>query len=278
MSYSSAASAAARHVSQASPMSLSASGSHEPRSHLRSPTVSRSPLGTSRGTSSTNPSSADEWAVTGRPQHADGIDETPRTVRHTGQPKATSRSASDIAASVQPWLPFVDSARRLIRAARQPRPARAELAPHPALFPASIMRRVIVRRRRAFAFVSLDTGRVRIEHVVESIPCELPTSADDRGLPPEGRWTPPRQTRDFDRLPYREDFAVRMFVRDNPEGASLQEIADEIGFTKQGVNEVLTRAVRKLIAQARIDYRTRRWMAEVLDIEIEEIEVMLCRV
>lgn len=273
MTYSSAARLSSAHASYEVRMAASAAGSHAPRSIVANPTRSRMPVGESTAPTSSSTSIADEWSPTGRPQHSRGSARADRTTQHTGHPHATR---SDTIGMVQPWLPGVEPGDRIRRArGYRPAPATATGVDQLVMFPPSIMRRTVLRRRRCFAWMSLDGARVR--WVTESVPCELPTSADDRGLPDVGRWTPPRHSRDFDRLPYAEDFAARLFVRDHPEGATLQQIADEIGWTKQGVNEVLLRATRKLVALARVDRIARRWMADVLDVDIEEIERLLCR-
>lgn len=144
------------------------------------------------------------------------------------------------------------------------------------LFPVSVTARVTVRRRRVFRYIDLR-GELRTKIVVESLPCAIPTTADDRGLPPEGRWTPPRHARSFDVLPYEDDMAVRAFVRDHPEGATLQEIADEIGWTRQGVLEVERRALAKLVKLATRDADAREWMAAHMGVELEEIERLIGR-
>lgn len=203
--------------------------------------------------------------------------------RHTGQPYPSSESSSSasIESTVarQPPLPWVDVLRvvTIERHARVPSPPLFASSVQLTLFAPSVLRRVVLRRRRSFVFMSIR-GEIERRYMTEAVPCAIPTSADDAGLVPEGRWTPPRHSRDFDRLSYQDDFAVRMFVRDHQEGASLEEIADEIGFTKQGVNEVLIRAVRKLVERAKVDADTREWMAGILGTDVEDIERRLaCR-
>jgi hypothetical protein len=151
-----------------------------------------------------------------------------------------------------------------------------ELSSQLDLFPPSVTRKLTVRRRRQFRFFDVR-GEVRVRFMVESVPCAIPTSADDKGLPDFKRWTPPRHARSFDALAYQDDMSTRMFVRDHPEGASLQEVADAIGWSKQGVMEVERRALRKLIEQARDDEATLVWMADNLGIDADEVAAMLER-
>ncbi len=131
------------------------------------------------------------------------------------------------------------------------------------LFPPSVMRRQTIRTRRAFRFVDVR-GAQHTRWLVESVPCVITTAADDKDLPAAGRWTPPRHSPTFDTTRFADDLALRMFVKAHPEGASLQEVADQIGWTKQGVMEVERRALGKLAKLALEDESVLSWMADVL--------------
>jgi hypothetical protein len=153
----------------------------------------------------------------------------------------------------------MSAARAVILWQREPPHRALQLA----LFPPSIMRRQTVRTRRAFRYVDVR-GTVVTRWAVESVPCVVPTRADDAGLPDVGRWTPPRHARTFDTTRFADDLTLRMFVREHPEGASLQEVADQIGWTKQGVMEVERRALGKIAKLALEDEAVLTWMVDLL--------------
>lgn len=174
-------------------------------------------------------------------------------------------------------LPGIDCDRRVARPkCLRPHPTGAELSwSQLDLWPPSVMRRVSLRRRTAYRMVDFRTGALVTHTVVDLVPVVRPTSADDSDTP-RRKWTPPRHRRDFDALPYSEDLETRLFVAEHPDGASLEEIADVIGWTKQGVMEVERKAFAKLIRLARQHWWAAEWMSAVLGVDADDIEEMLC--
>jgi hypothetical protein len=172
-------------------------------------------------------------------------------------------------------IPIGDPTRRAVRP-RHLRLVRSPWGEQLYLFPPSVMRRQSVRRRSVYRYIDIR-GTVITRATLETVPCVVPTSADDAGLPNWRRWTPPRHAKSFDALPYAEDMTVRMFVRDHPEGAAMSEVAEAIGWSKQGVMEVERRAIKKLIVLATKYEWAAEWMADNLGIDMDDLERLIQR-
>lgn len=186
------------------------------------------------------------------------------------RPSALSMGFPEDDAPTEPPIELAEDEDAAIEPEDEPDPRQINL------FAPSIMRRQTLRRRRSFRYVDIR-GEVQSRHLLDEVPIVRPTSADDAGLPDWHRWTPPRHASAFDALPYLEDFDTRTFVREHPEGASLGEIAEHIGWSKQGVMEVERRAMRKLVALAMVDDEAAEWMATILGLELEEIAECLTK-
>lgn len=179
----------------------------------------------------------------------------------------------DSAQTMFPWPSHTSPRRARPRHLRPTStPSREQLL----LFPPSVMRRVSVRRRTTYRFIGIR-GLPVVRTVVDTVPVVRPTSADDAGLPDWNRWTPPRHARTFDTLRYEDDLDIRRFVATHEDGASLGEIAEHIGWSKQGVMEVERRGLRKLVALAMKHEWAAEWMATVLGLELEDLREALNR-
>lgn len=131
-----------------------------------------------------------------------------------------------------------------------------------ALLPASVINR---RRHLQWRKYRVEEGGSLVaRYVLEDKAVSLPTEAsDDETRDRKWTWTAPRLHRGFDELPYEDDFRVRMFVRDHPDGASLEEIAKALGMTKEGISGIEKRAIRRVMELARTDPDAAEWAASV---------------
>ena len=138
------------------------------------------------------------------------------------------------------------SIRAAIRRAHREHPPGLRGDPHPCLFP-----RAVMRRRPAVRYVPfpLVTGHRHVER---------PTYWQE-GKPRDA------VARGYYALdaPYLMDDHARRFVRDNPEGASLADVAEALRIGKSTAGDIEQRAFGKLRARAKADRTVRRWLVDL---------------
>lgn len=134
------------------------------------------------------------------------------------------------------------------------------------------MRRQAKRTLRMVRYVHL--GQLVRQTLAETI--EVRTHAGyDRGEGPQ--WTARAVHRELDTVPYLEDLRVRRFVIEHPDGASLDEIAEAMNLSKEGVAGCERRAIRKLLQLALEDESAFQWVVTTLGIDEDYCERFIAR-
>lgn len=159
-------------------------------------------------------------------------------------------------------IPGIDRAKLLcLWPRRSPQPERP-MPSYPTLFPPTVMRRQARTTLRRVRYIHL--GRVVTETLTETV--ELRTHAGyDRDAGPG--WTTRAVHRELDTEPYLRDFKVRRFVIDHENGASLDEIAEAMNLSKEGVANCERRALRKLLLLALEDEDVFQFVVTTLHID-----------
>lgn len=158
---------------------------------------------------------------------------------------------------------------------RWPRRTRRPLLPaveYPCLFPPSTMRRQTKRYVRQVRYV--HAGKVVTRTMTETTEVKTHAGYDRAG---GAQWASRAVHRELDACRYVDDFKVRRFVIGHPDGASLDEIAEGMNLSKEGVAGCERRAVKKLLLLALEDEEVFRWATETLGINHDFAEAFMRR-